>query len=107
MKSNSKRIIGAAALAGLGIFFVLSLCIAGMQPRIMYVNTDVCKVRSGAGEEFDTVGLLAKEEPVIVLDKTSGKDTQTWYRIDTASLPEDLELPMDECYIRSDLLTER
>lgn len=107
MKNKSGRIITAAALAGLGIFFVLALCIAGTRPRTMYVNADVCKLRAGAGEEFDTVGLLAKEEPVIVLDKTTGEDTQTWYKIDTASLPEDLEIPMDECYIRSDLLEEK
>ena len=58
-------------------------------------------------EEFDTVGLLAKEDLVIVSGTTTGKGAQTWYSIDKTSLPEDLDITVEECYIRSDLLTAR
>lgn len=107
MRNNTGRIIGAASLAALGISFILSLCIVKAAPQTMYVNANVCKIRAGAGENFNTVGLLAKETPVIVLDKAAGKDTQTWYRIDKASLPAELEIDVEECYIRSDLLAEK
>lgn len=104
---KSKSFIGIASLVGLGIFSALYVCTAKGQPQTMYVSADVCKVRSGAGEEFDTVGLLAKEAPVLVLDKTIGKDAQSWYRIDKVSLPEDSDIPTEEYYIRSDLLVKK
>lgn len=107
MKKRSTRIAGAMSLATFGMLFICYICMTNERPRTMYVNTDVCKVRAGAGEEFDTIGLLAKEDPVIVLDTTTGKDAQTWCKIDQASLPEDLDISNDECYIRSDLLTQK
>lgn len=73
-------------------------------PRTMYVNVQVCKVREGAGEEFTVVGLIAEEEEVTVLEMVEGSGERNWYRIDKESLPEDMEVSAEECYIRSDLL---
>ena len=76
-------------------------------PRTMYVNCLVCKVREGAGEEFKVVGLMAEEEEVTVLDLVEGSGGRSWYRIDKESLPEDMDISAEECYIRSDLLREK
>lgn len=73
-------------------------------PRTMYVNVQVCKVREGAGEEFTVVGLIAEEEEVTVLEMVEGSGGRNWYRIDKESLPEDMEVSAEDCYIRSDLL---
>lgn len=74
-------------------------------PRTMYVGVTVCRIRAGAGEEFDVVGLLGEGEKLITLQETEGKDNQSWYRIDKKSLPEGLDVSsVEECYIRSDLL---
>lgn len=70
----------------------------------MHVSADVCKIRDGAGEEFGTIGLLAKQAQVIVVDGATDRNGQTWYRIDKASLPEELNISAEACYIRSDLL---
>lgn len=107
MKKRSTRIAGAMSLAVFGMLFICYLCMTNERPQTMYVTADVCKVRAGAGEDFDTIGLLAKEDPVIVLDTTAGKDAQTWYKINPSSLPEDLDISNEECYIRSDLLTQK
>ncbi len=50
------------------------------------------------------MGLLAKGESVVALEMKEAKDGQTWYKLDTASLAEELDLAGKECYIRSDLL---
>lgn len=76
-------------------------------PQTMYVNVQVCKVREGAGEEFTVVGLIAEEEEVTVLEMVEGSGERNWYRIDKESLPEDMEVSAEECYIRSDLLRKK
>lgn len=76
-------------------------------PRTMCVDTRVCKVRAGAGEEFAVVGLLAEEEEITVLEMVEGSGERNWYRIDKESLPEDMEVSVEECYIRSDLLRKK
>lgn len=76
-------------------------------PRVMYVDCLVCKVRAGAGEEFAVVGLMAEEDAVTVLEMVEGSGERNWYRIDKESLPEDMEISVEECYIRSDLLREK
>lgn len=73
----------------------------------MYVNCLVCKVREGAGEEFKIVGMMAEEEEVTVLGITEGSGNRYWYKIDKNSLPEDMDIAAEECYIRSDLLREK
>lgn len=76
-------------------------------PRTMYVNCLVCKVREGAGEEYKIVGMMAEEEAVTVLGITEGSGNRYWYKIDKNSLPEDMDIAAEECYIRSDLLREK
>lgn len=78
-------------------------------PRIMYVNANVlvCNVRAGAGEEYAVVGMLSQEEEVTVLEMVEGSGERNWYRIDKESLPEDMGISTEECYIRSDLLQEK
>ena len=76
-------------------------------PRTMYVNCLACKVREGAGEEFKVVGMMAEEEEVTVLERVEGSGNRSWYRIDKESLPEDMDISAEECYIRSDLLREK
>lgn len=76
-------------------------------PRTMCVDTRVCKVRAGAGEEFAVVGLLLEEEEITVLEMVEGSGERNWYRIDKESLPEDMEVSAEECYIRSDLLRKK
>lgn len=70
----------------------------------MYVANDICRIRAGAGGNFEVMGLLAKGERVVVLERKAGKDGQTWYKLDTASLAEELEISGEEVHIRSDLL---
>lgn len=43
----------------------------------------------------------------LCIAKAVGKDVQTWYRTEKASMPEELAMPMEECYIRSDLLVKK
>lgn len=98
-------------LAG-GIFIVALVCIlwavVGQDtadfPQKMHAGDYICKVRSGAGESFDIVGMLAQEETVTVLELVEGENGQTWYKIDKDSLPKDMDITVAECYIRSDLL---
>lgn len=106
MRSKSANISVAFILAVFGVFMIFYLGMVKERPQTMYVSADTCRVRAGAGEEFDTVGLLAKEEQVVAVEATTGEGDQIWYRIDKTSLPEDLDLPADECYIRSDLLAK-
>lgn len=74
-------------------------------PRSVHVGDHVSRIRAGAGEEFDVVGLLAEGEKLIVLEAAEGKDDQTWYRIDKESLSEDMDVSsVEDCYIRSDLV---
>lgn len=74
-------------------------------PKTMYVGDHVSRIRAGAGEEFDVIGLLAEGEEVIILEAAEGKDDQMWYRIDKESLMENMDVSsVEECYIRSDLV---
>ncbi|MBD5475375.1 MAG: peptidase, M56 family protein [Lachnospiraceae bacterium] len=74
-------------------------------PRLVSVGAHVSRIRAGAGEEFDVVGLLSEGEKLIVLEAAEGKDDQTWYRIDKESLSEDMEVSsVEDYYIRSDLV---
>lgn len=74
-------------------------------PKTMYVGAQVSRIRAGAGEEFDVIGLLAEGEEVIILEAAEGEDDQMWYRIDKESLTEDMDVSsVEECYIRSDLV---
>lgn len=74
-------------------------------PKTMYVGDHVSRIRAGAGEEFDVIGLLAEGEEVIILETAEGKDDQMWYRIDKESLTEDMDVSsVEDCYIRSDLV---
>ena len=105
-KSGKVRVLTSA----LTICIVLGTVFVGIfptYPRTMYVNCLVCKVRDGAGEEFKVVGLMAEEEEVTVLEMIEGSGNQSWYRIDKKSLPEDMDIFAEECYIRSDLLREK
>lgn len=76
-------------------------------PRTMYVNCRVCMVRAGAGAEFAVVGMMSEEEEVTVLELVEGDGGWSWYRIDKESLPEDMDISEEACYIRSDLLREK
>ena len=74
-------------------------------PKTAHVDAPVCRIRVGAGEEFEVVGLLAEGEELIILEAAEGEDDQTWYRIDKESLTEDMDvLSVEDCYIRSDLV---
>ncbi|MBD5524434.1 MAG: peptidase, M56 family protein [Lachnospiraceae bacterium] len=74
-------------------------------PRLVYVGAHVSRIRAGAGEEFDVVGLLSEGEKLIVLEAAEGEDDQTWYRIDKESLTEDMDVSsVEDYYIRSDLV---
>ncbi|MBD5449639.1 MAG: peptidase, M56 family protein [Lachnospiraceae bacterium] len=76
-------------------------------PQTVYVGDRVCRIRAGAGEEFDVVGLLAEGEELIILEAAEGKDDQMWYRIDKESLTEDMDVSsVEDCYIRSDLVLD-
>ena len=74
-------------------------------PKTAYVDAPVCRIRVGAGEEFEVVGLLAEGDELIILEAAEGEDDQTWYRIDKESLTGDMDvLSVEDCYIRSDLV---
>ena len=74
-------------------------------PRLVYVGAHVSRIRAGAGEEFDVVGLLAEGEELTILEAAEGEDDQTWYRIDKESLTEDMDVSsVEDYYIRSDLV---
>ncbi len=91
-------------VAIIGIFWAVNGQDIEAFPQTMYVCQNVCRVRVGAGESFDAVGLLAKEDMVTVLDLVEGENGKTWYRLDKDSLPTDMDIEAEECYIRSDLL---
>ena len=73
-------------------------------PQEMTVAMPVCKLREGAGEAFQVVGLIGEGETVIVLGKEEGNDGQMWYLLDRESLSEQPDNSVKECYIRADLL---
>lgn len=74
-------------------------------PREMVVSMPVCRIREGAGEEFQVIGLLGEGEVVTVLGKKEGIDGRMWYLLDQESLPEAPDPAVEACYIRADLLT--
>lgn len=73
-------------------------------PREMTVSMPVCRIREGAGEEFQVIGLLGEGEVVTVLGKKEGADGRLWYLLDQESLAEQPYPSVEECYIRADLL---
>lgn len=106
MKKKAGVLAGAVVLVLAVAVIFLTINRRGVReyPQTMHVANDICRIRAGAGEEFEVVGLLAKGERVMVLERKAGKDGQIWYRLDTSSLAEELELSGEEVYIRSDLL---
>lgn len=76
-------------------------------PREMVVSLPVCRIREGAGEAFQVIGLSGEGEVVTVLEKKEGSDGRLWYLLDQESLPEPPEPSVEECYIRADLLQEK
>lgn len=76
-------------------------------PQEMTVAMPVCKIREGAGEEFQVVGLIGEGEIVTVLGKKEGINGQMWYLLDKESLTEQSEASVKECYIRADLLQKQ
>ncbi len=76
-------------------------------PREMVVSMPVCRIREGAGEAFQVIGLLGEGEVVTVLEKKEGADGRLWYLLGQESLPESPEPSVEECYIRADLLQEK
>lgn len=73
-------------------------------PQKLRVAVMACKVRNGAGVGYDLIGYLSEDDEVTALDLIKDKDGGTWYKIDRQSLPADLKISGEECYIRSDLL---
>lgn len=73
-------------------------------PQEMTVAMPVCKLREGAGEAFQVVGLIGEGESVTVLAKEEGNDGQMWYLLDRESLSEQPDDSVKTCYIRADLL---
>lgn len=73
-------------------------------PRKMTVCMPVCRIREGAGEEFQVVGLLGEGETVNVLGKKEAADGQMWYLLDRESLPQKIDASVKVCYVRGDLL---
>lgn len=106
MKKKTGYLAGAVAvvLVIAVVILVMHGRSAGDFPQTMYVAENICKIRAGAGQEYEVVGLLAKGESVVAWEMKEAKDGQTWYKLDTASLAEELDLAGKECYIRSDLL---
>lgn len=76
-------------------------------PQEMIVSMPVCRIREGAGEEFQVIGLLGEGEVVTVLEKKEGTDGRMWYLLDQKSLPEPSDPSVEACYIRADLLQEK
>ena len=110
MSCGEKSVKVRVSTAALTICIILGTVFIGIfpiYPRTMYVNCLACKVREGAGEEFKVVGMMAEEEEVTVLERVEGSGNRSWYRIDKESLPEDMDISAEECYIRSDLLREK
>lgn len=75
-------------------------------PREMVVSMPVCRIREGAGEAFQVIGLLGEGEVVTVLGKKEGADGRLWYLLDQEALSEQPP-SVEECYIRADLLQEK
>lgn len=96
-----------ATLSLLIVFAAFIICCVQNQkeyPKKMQVVYESCKVRSGPGTMFELVTRVDQGELVIVLGMTEDAEHQTWYRLDKKTLPKDIEA--EECYIRSDLLTD-
>lgn len=105
LEKKSRYIAAAALLVVFSIFLLGTFCSSTGYPQTMHVAVMACKVRSGAGTEFDLVGWLTEDETVTVLGVAEDKNNQTWYKIDKkciADSPEAAEA--EECYVRSDLL---
>ncbi len=106
MKKKISCLAGAIILVlAVGIFWAVNGRGTGEFPQTMRACEKVCKIRAGAGESYETVGLIAEAEVVTALELVAGENGQTWYRLDKESLPKDMEISADACYIRSDLLS--
>ncbi|MDE6845211.1 MAG: SH3 domain-containing protein [Lachnospiraceae bacterium] len=104
METRSRYLSTAALLIVFGIFLIYNLCFPKEYPQTMHVVVAACKVRAGAGHEFDIVGVLPQGETVTVLGIAEDDEHYTWYKIDPRRLPEDKIIDSEEYYIRSDLL---
>lgn len=106
MKKEISCLAGVIILvAAVGIFWTVNGRATGEYPQTMLVREKVCKIRAGAGESYETVGLIAEAEVVTALELVTGENGQTWYRLDKESLPKDMDVSAEACYIRSDLLS--
>ena len=108
MEKKSRYISAAALFIIFGIFLIIIICAPKEYPKTMHVAVNACKVRNGAGVEFELVGKLRQGEIVIVLDVAEDQNNQTWYKIDSKSLPKDERswISAEEYYVRSDLLMQ-
>lgn len=108
MEKKSRYISAAALFIIFGIFLIINICAPKEYPKTMHVAVNACKVRNGAGVEFELVGKLRQGEIVIVLDVAEDQNNQTWYKIDSKSLPKDERswISAEEYYVRSDLLMQ-
>lgn len=105
MEKKSRYIAAAALLVVFSIFLLFTLRSSTGYPQTMRVAVMACKVRSGAGVEFDLVGWLTEDETVTVLGVAEDKNNQTWYKIDKRCIADSPNAAdADECYVRSDLL---
>lgn len=105
LEKKSRYISAATLLVMFGIFLLVTFCSSTGYPQTMRVAVMGCKVRSGAGTEFDLVGWLTQDETVIVLGVAEDKNNQTWYKIDKKCIADSSEAAnAEECYVRSDLL---
>ena len=106
MEKKSRYISAAVLLIVFGIFLIFIICAPKEYPQTMHAAVMACKVRNGAGVEYDCVGFLQKGDVVIVLGVAEDQNNQIWYKIDPKSVQKDERAweSAEEYYIRSDLL---
>ena len=93
-------------LAAVGALLLISdRSDSGEFPQEMCAEDGPCRIRAGAGVEFEAVGWLERGEHVTVTDLVEGTDGRSWwYRVDRRSLPENAGITAGKYYIRGDLL---
>ena len=104
MERKSRFIAAISLLIVFAVFLIYCIQNQKEYPKKMQAAYKSCKVRSGPGHEFDLVASIDQYTVVIVLGMTEDAEHQTWYRLDKKTFPKDIEA--EECYIRSDLLTD-